>query len=104
MEYNGLMMMGILFIMICLFLYVLKRLLDAEAYRELTNKIVAYICKAEQEIVGVKKGEERLEAVVRSIGATASGREKRILQKLNAVSLVRGLFRGVVFPAILKRI
>ena len=81
-----------------LFLYGLKRILDAEVYNTLTARIVALICKAEIEITGFQKGEKRLKEVVANVEAFATEKEKKLLKKLRLPSLVTTIFKSVVLP------
>jgi len=98
MEISSLVIIGLVLGLIWLFLYGCKQILDAEAYRILTNKIVACIAKAEVEITGFKQGENRLEAVSQQISNLATPRERAILQKINLRSLIQGLFTSVFIP------
>ena len=104
MEFNTILILALLAGITIAFLYGLKRLLDAEAYNNLTNKIVMYIAKAETDIKGEKRGNERLNEVVKNITNTATERERKLLKKINTKALVNTIFTKVVAPAIIGKV
>ena len=103
MDFNTLILIIVTLGVIWLFLYGLKRILDAETYKTLTNRIVAYIVKAEADIQGVKKGTERLYDVMDNVILTANKREKKLLKTLNLPTLVTSIFTGIVTPILFKK-
>jgi hypothetical protein len=104
MEINTIVAIALLTSIAVAFLYCLKRILDAETFQRLTGKIVAYIIKAEQDILGHKMGAERLDEVIKNVNETADKTEQRLLRKTNAKALVSNIFTGVVAPILFKRI
>ena len=103
MELSTILLIALLLGTVWLFLYGLKRLLDAETFYTLTNKMVAYIVKAEKDIIGYKKGNERLNEVVDNITKSANKAERKLLSKLNVQSVINTLFTTIVAPIILKK-
>jgi len=103
MDFHNIMLIATVLGTIWLFLYGLKWILDAETYKTITNKIVAYIIKAEQDIQGYKQGAERLNEVVKCITTTATPVEKKFLKRINLPSLVTSIFTGIVTPILFKR-
>jgi hypothetical protein len=103
MDFNTIIFTALFLGILLAFLYGLKRILDAETFKTLTNKIVAYIIKAEQEIQGYKKGTERLNEVVENVIANATTRERKLLNKINVKGLVTNIFTYVVSPIFFKR-
>ena len=83
-------------------LYFLKKLLDEETYRALTQKIVAQIIKAEFDFKGTKKGDQKLESVIQNITQNATTKEKKILKKINLKSLIKSILSTIVAPILLK--
>jgi hypothetical protein len=103
MEFNTILLLTALLGVIWLFLFGLKRILDAETYKSITNKIVAYIVKAEIDIQGISKGNERLNEVVHNLIATSDERERKLLRRINVQKLVTNVFNGVVVPILFRR-
>ena len=104
MDLTTILLIALLFGTIWLFLFGLKKVLDAETYKTLTNKIVAYIVKAENDIYGYKKGNERLNEVVENITKSANKAERKLLQKTNIQALVSNVFSSVVMPIVFKKV
>ena len=103
MEMNTIILLAIFLGIVWLFFYGMKKLLDAETYKTLTNKIVAYIIKAEADISGFNKGKERLNDVVCNITKTATRTEQKLLKKIDTPSLVTSIFTGIVAPILFKK-
>jgi len=103
MEIGTVFIIALLFGTIWLFLFGLKKVLDADAYQSLTNKIVAYIVKAEIDIQGEKRGNERLNEVVYNITSTATKTEKKLLKKLHIYDVVINTFDKVVVPILFRK-
>jgi len=104
MDLSTILLIALLLGTIWLFLFGLKKVLDAETYKTLTNKIVAYIVKAENDIYGYKKGNERLNEVVENITKSATKSERKLLQKTNVQALVSNVFSSVVMPIVFKKV
>ena len=104
MDLSTILLIALLLGTIWLFLFGLKKVLDAETYKTLTNKIVAYIVKAENDIYGYKKGNERLNEVVENITKSANKAERKLLQKTNIQALVSNVFSSVVMPIVFKKV
>jgi hypothetical protein len=103
MSFYTILLLAVLLGVIMLFLFGLKRILDAETYKSITNRIVAFIVKAEIDIQGISKGKERLDEVVQNITETATEKERKLLQKIDAKKLVSNVFSSVVVPILFKR-
>jgi len=103
MEIGTVFIIALFFGTIILFLFGLKKVLDAEAYQSLTNKIVAYIVKAEIDIQGEKRGIERLHEVVHNVVTTASKSEKKLLKKLHLHHVVITIFDNIVVPILFRK-
>ena len=96
MSFTVILLVAALLGTIWLFLYGLKKVLDAEAYQALTNKIVALICKAEIDITGFKKGEKRLEKVCELASQILSASEQQLVNKKGGLKkVVNGIFKVV---------
>jgi len=104
MDFNTFILIAGTLGVIWLFLFGLKKILDAETYKTLTNRIVAYIVKAEVDIQGLKKGTERLYDVMDNINLTASPKEKKLLKRVDLPNLITNLLTGIVTPILFKKV
>ena len=104
MDFNTFILIAGTLGVIWLFLFGLKKILDASDYKTLTNRIVAYIVKAEVDIQGLKKGTERLYDVMDNINLTASPKEKKLLKRVDLPNLITNLLTGIVTPILFKKV